>query len=150
MDGEQRALLRRWARLLDHSYRIPVLGVRFGWDPILGLLPGVGDLVTPAFAGLLLVHAMSAGVPKIVQLRMVLNVLIDAGLGAIPLAGDLFDVAWKANARNLRLLERHAGGATPPRPADYAFVGAVLGVLALCAALPLLVVVWLARRVGVF
>jgi len=145
---ERLEFLRRWARLLDAAFAIPGTRIRFGWDPILGLVPGLGDLATPVFAGLLLVHAYSAGVPKVVQLRMVLNVLLDVLLGLVPLAGDVADVAWKANVTNLRLLERYAGGERQAGRGDWLFVGAVLGVLGLVAAIPLVLFLWIISRFG--
>jgi hypothetical protein len=140
--------LRRWTRLLDTAFRIPGTNLRFGWDPILGLVPGLGDLVTPIFGALLLVHAFGAGVPKVVQLRMVLNVLLDVVGGLLPVVGDLFDLSWKANAKNLALLERHAGGQTKPTRGDWVFVGGAIAIMAACAAIPLVIIGWLISRFG--
>jgi hypothetical protein len=148
--GHRLNVLRRWVQLLDSAYEIPFLGIRFGWDPILGLVPGLGDLVTPAFAIVLLVHAMSIGVPRIVQLRMLLNIAIDTLVGLVPGLGDLFDVAWKANLRNLRLLERHAAAPRHPTTGDWVFVGCVLAAVVVTSLLPLAVIVWLVRRFGWF
>src|SRR5262245_22921959 len=89
--------LRRWSRLLDEAFLIPFLNVRIGLDPLVGLVPFLGDLVTPLFTLSLLVHAAKVRVPRVVQIRMLLNVLIDAGIGMLPVVGDLFDFAWKAN-----------------------------------------------------
>lgn len=147
INDDSLALLRRWTSLLDSAFQVPGTRIRFGWDPILGLVPGLGDLVTPLFAAVLLAHALTLGVPKIVQLRMVLNVLFDLLAGTIPLVGDAFDVAWKANARNLTLLERHAGGQVRPTVSDWAFVGATILVLAAIAILPLALFGWLISRV---
>ena len=118
-------LLRRWSTLLDSVFAFPGSGIRFGWDPILGLVPGLGDVVTPLFSVAIVVTGMQLGMPRVVQLRMLLNVAIDAVVGAVPLVGDAFDVAWKANDRNMRLLERHAWEERPPSRGDWLFVVAI-------------------------
>ncbi len=139
------AALRSWAVLLDSAFRVPGTRVTFGLDPILGLVPGAGDLATPVFAAIVLLHAVRLRVPRVVQLRMLINAAIDLGIGAIPLAGDLFDVGWKANVRNLALLERHARPGVPARTADRVFVTFVLGVLAVVAVTPMVVVYFVVR-----
>ena len=118
-------MLRRWSTQLDSVFEIPGLGIRFGWDPILGLLPGLGDMVTPLYSIAIVVTGMQLGIPRVVQLRMLLNVVIDAVIGAVPLVGDAFDVAWKANDWNMRLLERHAWEERPPSRGDWLFVIAI-------------------------
>jgi hypothetical protein len=138
--------LRRWARLLDTAFEVPGLGIRFGWDPIIGLIPGLGDLVTPVFSAALILHAVTLRVPKIVLIRMLINVLLDVLAGMVPLAGDLVDVAWKANARNLGLLELHAAGRGRATTGDWVFVAGILAVLAAAAAVPLLLLGWLLSR----
>jgi hypothetical protein len=137
------AAVRRWARMLDSQFRLPGTNIRFGWDPLLGLVPGLGDLVGPVFAAVLLVHAWKARVPKVIMARMLANAAIDAALGAIPLLGDAVDVFWKANQSNVRLLERHAVPGAPPRPSDWLFVGSVVLALALIVLVPIVLVVWL-------
>ena len=138
--------LRRWAVLLDSYFRLPGTPIRFGLDAILGLVPGLGDLSTPVFAGLILLHGARMRLPLVVQARMVLNAGIDMLLGLVPVLGDLVDVAWKANLRNLALLERHARPGTPPSRADYVFVGICLVLLAAIALLPLIVLAWLLAK----
>jgi len=136
--------LRRYALLLDKAFRIPGTGIRFGLDPILGLIPGLGDLASPVFATLLVVEGARLGVPRIVLIRMVVNALVDAVIGAIPLAGIVGDVFFRANTRNLALLERHAvPGGRPPARGDYWFVWVALGVMALGVALIVLLALWL-------
>jgi hypothetical protein len=142
------ARLREWARLLDTAFRVPGTSIRFGWDPIVGLIPGVGDLVGPAYSVLILLTAVKLRVPRIVQLRMLLTVMVDVAVGAIPVVGDLFDVVWKASKWNLALLERHAYQSTGPTRGDWWFVIAVLACLALAAAVPLIVLVAFLRWVG--
>jgi hypothetical protein len=140
--------LRRWAALFDHAFRVPGTNIRFGLDPILGLVPGIGDLATPALSVLILIHGARVRVPKVVLARMVLNALIDFGVGAIPVAGDLFDFAWKSNDWNLALLERHARPGARPTRGDWIFVIACVVVVLLAAIVPLVIVVWLLHRVS--
>ena len=95
-------LLRRWSRLMDSAYRVPGTAIRFGWDPIIGLIPGVGDVATSSFAVAILYHAYRLGVPRVVLARMVLNTLVDLAAGLVPFAGDVADIAWKSNSREPR------------------------------------------------
>jgi hypothetical protein len=142
--------LRRWAVLLDSAFRVPGTSVRFGFDAIIGLIPGLGDISTPAFASLLLLQAVRMRLPLVVQARMVLNAAFDMLVGTIPLIGDLVDIGWKANLRNLALLERHARPGAPPTRADYTFVILAIAGLALLAIVPILVLGWLFSRVPLF
>lgn len=140
--------LRRWAALLDNAVRVPGTRWRVGLDPILGLVPGAGDLVTPIFGVLILLHAVRLRIPKVVLTRMVFNTLLDLLLGIVPVAGDLFDFAWKANAKNFALLERHAHPGVPPTSADWLFVLLCVLVIAAVAVLPVLVFIWLLGNVA--
>lgn len=135
--------LRRYAVLLDSQFRVPGTSIRFGLDAIIGLIPGVGDISTPLFAALLLVQGVRMRLPLVVQARMVLNAAIDMLLGFVPIAGDLVDVAFKANLRNLALLERHAQRGLSPAKSDYVFVIVCVIVLAFIALAPIAVLVWL-------
>src|SRR5918993_3493840 len=125
--------LRRWAVLLDSRFRVPGTSIRFGLDAIIGLIPGVGDIPTTVFAALLLLQAVRMRLPLVVQARMVLNAALDMLLGLVPVLGDLVDIGWKANLRNLALLERHARPGVPPSRSDYVFVVVCLVLLALIA-----------------
>jgi len=118
----------------------------FGLDPILGLIPGLGDLTTPLFAGLLLLHAVRMKIPRVVQLRMVMNAAIDLAVGLIPVVGDLFDFGWKANIKNLALLERHAHIGSKPTAADWLFVWIVIGLLVASVVIPITFFVWVASH----
>jgi Domain of unknown function (DUF4112) len=140
--------LRRWAVLLDSAFRIPGTRIRFGLDAIIGLVPGVGDISTPAFAGLLLLQAVRMRVPIVVQARMVLNAAFDMLVGLVPILGDLVDIGWKANLKNLALLERHARPGVPPARSDYLFVWVCLASLALIAITPIVLIVWLLSQRG--
>ncbi|MGF1591128.1 MAG: DUF4112 domain-containing protein [Pleurocapsa sp.] len=99
--------LRRISRLLDNAIAIPGTKIRFGLDPILGLLPGGGDTITGGIAAYIVVEAARMGVPREILGKMVGNIIIDSFAGTIPVIGDLFDVGWKANIKNMELLEEH-------------------------------------------
>ena len=142
--------LRRWAALLDDAFRVPGTGIRFGLDPILGLIPGIGDLATPVLSVLLLVHGARVRVPKVVLARMVINAVVDFAVGAIPVVGDLFDFGWKSNVWNLALLERHARPGVPPTRGDWIFVIVCVSIVVLAALVPLIVIAWLLRHVSLF
>jgi hypothetical protein len=140
--------LRRWARIFDSAFRIPGTGITFGLDPILGLIPGLGDVASPFFSLFFLWHGLRLGVPKVVLARMVFNVLIDAAVGAIPVVGDLFDFGWKANAWNLQLLERHALPGRPPTSADWLVVILCSFAVVTAALVPILLFTWLGYSMG--
>ena len=99
--------LRRLAQLYDTGMRIPGTQFRVGLDPLIGLLPGAGDLIGAGVALWIVLEAARLGASGFVVLRMLLNVAIDTIGGAIPVAGDVFDAVWKANLMNVGLLERH-------------------------------------------
>lgn len=119
--------LRRFAWLLDNSIPIPGTKWKIGLDAIIGLIPGVGDLAGGAASGWFVLQAARLGAPKSVIARMVANVGIEMIVGAVPLLGDLFDAGWKANARNLALVERHVAAPTVARASSRKFL-AGLGV----------------------
>jgi hypothetical protein len=100
------ARLETLARVLDDLIRIPGTRRRVGLDGMIGLIPGVGDAATGALAAYLAVRARAIGLPAGVVLRMAGNVALDLAVGSIPLAGDLFDLGFKANRRNVALLKR--------------------------------------------
>ena len=99
--------LRRVSRLLDNAITIPGTKISFGLDPILGLLPGGGDTITGGIAAYIVVEAARMGVPREILYKMVTNIAIDSFAGTVPVVGDLFDVGWKANVKNIELLEKH-------------------------------------------
>jgi hypothetical protein len=146
--GPTHDALRRWAVLLDSAFRIPGTNIRFGLDPLIGFFPGLGDLASPIFTVVLLLEGTRRRLPAVVQARMVLNAGIDMLLGLTPLLGNLADVAWKANLRNLALLERHAAApGSKPTAADYLFVYLCILALVVMAMVPLLLVAWLITQV---
>jgi hypothetical protein len=140
--------LKHISRLLDSAFVLPGTGTRIGLDPIVGLVPGLGDLVSPLFAIAVLWQSRDLGIPRVVQLRMIFNVAIDALVGMLPLAGDLFDFAWKANDRNYALLERYAYEHRRPSAGDWLFVAALSVVLLAIAAVPFLLAGWLISMVA--
>lgn len=145
------ALLRRWADLLDSAFVFPGTSIRFGLDAIIGLVPGVGDLATPAFTVLLLLTGLRMRVPLAVLVRMALNAGFDALIGIVPVAGDLADIAYKANLRNLALLERHAVPGTPPARTDLwlaVAVGGLVLLVCLVALIPIAILIWAIWRLS--
>lgn len=105
-DAERRIALM--ARMLDDLVTIPGTRQRFGVDSVVGLIPGIGDLASAAVGAWIIVEASRFKLPGVVLARMVINTVIDFLIGAIPLLGDLFDVVFKSNSRNLALFRRHA------------------------------------------
>ena len=148
IDDPGLAALRRWAALLDSAFRVPGTGARFGLDPIVGLIPGLGDLVSPIFAILILFHAVRLRVPRVIVLRMIFNAVIDMIVGAIPVLGDAFDFVWKSNEMNLNLLDTHAYGRRTPTAGDWLFVSLCILVLAGVALLPLILIFLVFAQIG--
>ena len=114
------------SRLMDSVFRVPGTNIRFGFDPIIGLVPGIGDAATAVTSLLLILQSARARVPRIVLARMVLNVLINTGVGAIPAVGDLFSVWFRSNVRNYELHRKHAGTRSSTT-SDWLFILALLG-----------------------
>ena len=114
--------LRRFSWLLDNSIPIPGTKWKIGLDAIIGLIPGVGDLAGGAASGWIVLQAARLGAPKTVIARMIANVGIEMLVGTIPLIGDLFDAGWKANARNLALVERTMTAPTVARASSRRFL----------------------------
>lgn len=116
--------------LLDDLFRVPILGWRFGLDPLIGLIPGIGDTSTALASFYILISAVRHGVPKITLLRMALNIGFDYLLGSLPLVGDIADVWWKSNQKNLKLLRKRATVSAEEARAgelsDWIFVGGII------------------------
>lgn len=108
---DDRAARLRWvesiSKIMDNQFRVPGTNMRFGLDPILGLFPVVGDLASFAVSAGLVLTMARYGVSRKVAILMALNILLDATIGSIPILGNIFDFAFKANERNIRLLRRH-------------------------------------------
>ncbi len=131
------------SHLLDDFIRVPGTSLRFGLDGIIGLIPGVGDLVGGLASTLLILAAWARGVPKVTLLRMVANVGIEVVIGTVPVLGDLFDIAWRANRRNYALL---TGSVDAPRTVErrsWVFFAGLCAVLLVLIVLPLVVFSWL-------
>ncbi len=120
------ARLRSLTHLLDNALPIPGTKLRFGIDPIIGLLPGGGDLAMSVVSSYILVEAARLGLPRPTLLRMLWNLVFDALIGIVPMAGDLADFAWKANSKNLALIEAHLAKPQQQVKADYFFVALLI------------------------
>jgi hypothetical protein len=96
--------LRALSRLLDERFRLPGTRYRMGLDGLIGLIPGVGDTVGSLLSAYILYEAIKLGVPRRLLLRMAANIGLDTIVGLVPVVGDIFDIAWKANKKNMRLL----------------------------------------------
>jgi hypothetical protein len=130
------------ASLLDDFFRIPGTSWRFGLDPLVGLIPGFGDLITSVASFLIIFAAWQRRMPKVTMARMMANVAIDTFVGSIPLAGDAFDAAWKSNRKNLALLQREntveAGNQTWQ---DWLFLVGIVILLGILIAIPFAVLI---------
>ncbi|MBK8768968.1 MAG: DUF4112 domain-containing protein [Rhizobiales bacterium] len=102
--AKQLQRLQRLARLMDTAWGIPFTRLRFGMDSVLGLVPGAGDAIGFGISAYAVILAHRMGAPPALLVKMLANAAIDAGVGSIPVAGDVFDLFFKANTRNLRLL----------------------------------------------
>jgi hypothetical protein len=114
------------ARLMDEMFVIPGTNIRFGLDPILGLLPAFGATASSAVSLILIALSARRGVPKIVLTRMAVNVLVNAGLDAVPVAGDALSIFFRSNTKNYELLRKHAGTARASTAGDWIFLIALL------------------------
>jgi hypothetical protein len=135
--------LRSLQGWLDEAFRVPGTSLRFGWDPLIGLLPWAGDVLTALMSGAIVLQAHHMRLPRVVQLRMLGNVAIDLVAGAIPFVGDAADFFWKSNKKNFVMLEQHAYEVRPATTGDWLFVGAVLLAIAGVALVPLAVMYWI-------
>jgi hypothetical protein len=130
------AHLRRFAVWLDAGIAVPGTSLRVGLDPVLGLVPGLGDAAGALLAAWILIEAMRLGAPRATLGRIAANIALDALVGAVPLVGDVFDVVWKANLKNVALLERHAMDPAGAGRSDRLFVTLLVGgVVVLCGGL---------------
>jgi hypothetical protein len=144
--------LRRFAWLMDEAIAIPGTRMRVGVDAGLGLIPGIGDAIAAVLSTWVIAGALRHRVPMRYIVRMVVNILIDLGIGSIPLLGDVFDFLFEENVMNLQLLLRHRDRTRPPRRLREIAV-TVLVIIAIIAAFALLLlfgliaaVIWLIRN----
>ena len=128
--------------LLDEAFRIPGTQFRFGLDGIIGLVPGLGDVLAGLLSAVIPIAAWARGVPYITLVRMAANLGIGVLVGTIPIFGDIFDVIFKPNRRNYRLLQRHLGQPRRHTWRDWAFLSILVAGLALIFAIPVVLVVW--------
>jgi Domain of unknown function (DUF4112) len=135
-----------WA--LDSVFRVPGTRFRFGLDPLIGLVPGAGDLASAAIAVYVLLRALQFRVPRIVIARMAANTLLDLTIGSVPVLGDLFDFAYKSNARNMRLLEAYAGEPGRSTRREWLFFLVIAAIVAVAVALLWLALSWLAAELA--
>jgi hypothetical protein len=131
------------SRVLDTWFRIPGTNIRFGFDGIVGFIPGIGDVLGELASCIIVLAAYFRGVPLITIARMVANLAIEIGVGLVPVLGNLFDIGWRANRRNYHLLERSLAAQHRDTSRDWIFMGLLgLALLAL-AMLPFLLLLWI-------
>jgi hypothetical protein len=130
--------LFKWlALIMDQALRLPGTKFRFGLDPLIGLIPGLGDTASAIVSGLSLIYAARCGIPKRVLGQMSVNILLNELIGIVPGVGDAFSFWFKSNVRNYELLRQHLGAPVQPRKRDWLFVGVILVLLlvVVCAGL---------------
>lgn len=130
--------LRRLSHLLDNAIPIPGTPWRVGLDPLLGLLPGAGDFLGTAFSAYIVLEAARIGIPRSLLGQMVMNILLDTVIGSVPIVGDIADATWKANSKNIALLETYWDSPQPQKQTDWFFliwllVGLALAVIVIAA-----------------
>jgi Domain of unknown function (DUF4112) len=136
-------LAQTLAQLLDASLTIPGTTIKIGIDPLIGLIPGLGDLISNGIGSSLLFLATKAGVPRIVILRMSVNIVINMVVGAIPVIGDLFSIWFKSNLQNAQLLHRHCQTTAPVTTLnDWIYVGSIVITMILLLGITLSLVFW--------
>jgi len=131
------------SRLLDTWFRVPGTKIRFGVDGIVGFVPVVGDILTGLASCIIVLAAFVRGVPLVTIARMVVNLVIEVGIGTIPVVGNLFDIGWRANRRNYHLLERSLTYGRRDTWKDWLFMGLLGGGLMALAMIPCLLLLWL-------
>jgi len=133
------------AWLMDSSIQIGP--VSFGLDALIGVIPGLGDVTTSIVSALIVLRAVQNGVHRVAIMRMLLNLGFDTLLGMIPLAGDIFDLTFKSNVRNLQIYREAMSGMRNPRK-DWAFIAVVVAVLLALMILPILGLIYLVKLIA--
>ena len=142
-------LIKFLSELLDTAFRLPGTNIRFGLDPIIGFIPGLGNAADALISAFLIWRSARYGLPRVVLARMVANVIIDTLGGMVPLAGDVFSIFWKSNIMNYELLKKHAGSRVPVSTApDWFFLVALLGGLFLVTGLAFVGLIYLLVAAG--
>jgi hypothetical protein len=144
--GDER--LRRLEILLDEAFVIPGTQIRFGLDGIIGLVPGLGDVLAGILSLMIPVAAWVRGVPYITLVRMLTNISIGLLVGTIPIFGDAFDIFWKANRRNYRLLTRSTAEPRRHTWRDWGFLLLLGAGIGLVFAAPLALTIWLLAKLA--
>ena len=131
------------AALLDDMFRIPGTQIRFGLDALIGWVPGIGDALAGIASFLIVFASWRRGAKAVTLVRMIANVLLETAIGAIPVAGDVFHVFWKANRRNYRLLmrEKEQPGANTRR--DWLFLAVILSGVVAVVVIPIVILLWI-------
>lgn len=141
------SLARFIADLLDQRFTIPGTSIRIGLDPLLGLIPGIGDTIANLAGSAILLIAAQYRLPKVVLLRMAVNIAINVIIGAVPILGDVFSIWFRSNAKNAQLLERYvAAPGQRPASADWAFVAVVIAVILLFLIGTVVAMAWLVKQ----
>lgn len=144
--------LRHLSFLLDNAIGIPGTRLRFGLDPIIGLIPGGGDTAGLILSSFIVLEAAKMGASKAILGQMAWNILLETLVGSVPVAGDMFDAAWKANAKNIELLEEHLHLPHPPRSRNRGFalllIAGLFVALAVCIVLSVFALRWLVQTIG--
>jgi hypothetical protein len=133
------------ARWLDYAFELPG-GYRFGMAGIIGLIPGIGDVIDALASLLIMVRAIQLGIPRVATARMLVNIGIEALAGSVPFVGDLFDIAFKANRRNYEILKSHISQPERQKKRDWIFLVLTIVLLAASIVLPLLGLIELAKH----
>ena len=133
------------AALLDDIFRIPGTKIRFGLDALIGWVPGIGDAMTGIASFLIVFASWRRGAKAVTLVRMIANVLLETAIGAIPVAGDVFHVVWKANRRNYRLLIREREQPGVNTRLDWMFLAILLFAVIAAAGIPIAILIWLLR-----
>jgi len=137
------AQLRGLSRVLDGAITIPGTGIRFGLDPIIGLVPVVGDWIGAALSGYIIVQGARLGASGATLMRMTGNPVVDLMAGSVPVLGDIFDLGFRANERNLALISAHMQSPATRRRSDLAVVVGVIGGLLVVAVTVIALSTWL-------
>ncbi|MGB7442334.1 MAG: DUF4112 domain-containing protein [Coleofasciculaceae cyanobacterium] len=144
--------LRRLGYLLDNAIPIPGTPYRVGLDPLIGLLPGGGDLLASIISIYIVFEAARLRTPRGTLIQMVLNILLETVLGSVPVLGDLFDAGWKANSKNVALLESHLDTPSPKKRTDWLFIvlllGGLIAVVIVMSAISISILLWLLRVIN--
>ena len=133
------------AALLDDMWRIPGTKIRFGLDALIGWVPGIGDAMAGIASFVIVFASWRRGVPSITLVRMVANILLETTLGAIPVAGDIFHIVWKANRRNYRLLIREREQPNSSTGRDWMFLAIILFTAIAAVGIPIGILIWMLR-----